>query len=179
MTTLHRISKASPGRLREDAIDLFLACHKRIRHFTEIAKKLGEDHAEPDLASAAAAVHRYFTVSLPLHAGDEDLLVTPILAPRANDLVLSASLDAMTAQHVEIEAAIDTLAPSWHALSLDPGRASSLAHTLGAGAAQLEMLFGRHLTMEELVIFPALRRCLSPAELAAMADEVRARRNTP
>jgi hypothetical protein len=55
----------------EDAVDLLLACHARIRHFLALALRAGDD------AEAIAAVRRYFTEALPLHIADEDELLAP------------------------------------------------------------------------------------------------------
>src|SRR3974377_561604 len=65
----------------EDALDLLLGCHQRIRHFTATAKNLahaqGATHDE--IRMAAAGVHRYYSVSLPLHEADEEDSVRPRL----------------------------------------------------------------------------------------------------
>ena len=53
----------------EDAVDLLIGCHQRIRHFTAVAVKLA--HAQgataDEIRQAAAGVQRYYSVSLPLH----------------------------------------------------------------------------------------------------------------
>src|ERR1035438_3218069 len=58
----------------EDAVDLLTGCHQRIRHFTGVAIKLAHAQgAAPDeIRQAAGGVHRYYSVSLPLHEADED-----------------------------------------------------------------------------------------------------------
>ena len=61
---------AAPG----DAVDLLLECHQRIRAFLDLADRLGPPGPDPAqaVADAAARVHRYFTLALPLHARDEE-----------------------------------------------------------------------------------------------------------
>ena len=62
------------GPVEEDAVGLLVACHARIRSFTATALRLSQAvGAEPsEVADVAGAVHRYFTVALPLHVEDED-----------------------------------------------------------------------------------------------------------
>jgi len=72
---LNQITPArSADQSPEDAFDLLLGCHQRIRHFTATAAKLA--HAQgataDEIRMAAASVHRYYSVSLPLHEADEE-----------------------------------------------------------------------------------------------------------
>ena len=63
---------ASPASKSSTPSELLLACHQRIRHFSEVALKIAHAHgvAETEIVQAAAVLHRYFTFSLPLHEAD-------------------------------------------------------------------------------------------------------------
>ena len=96
----------------EDALDLLLGCHQRIRHFTVTAKNLahaqGATHDE--IRMAAAGVHRYYSVSLPLHEADEEDSVRPRLDALDDERVHHA-LAAMHDQHQAIDESIERLLP--------------------------------------------------------------------
>jgi len=78
---LNQISPAKTQPTNEDAVDMLIGCHQRIRHFTGVAIKLA--HAQgatpEEVTQAAAGAHRYYTVSLPLHEADEEDTLRPRL----------------------------------------------------------------------------------------------------
>ena len=78
---LNQISPAKPQNKSEDAVDLLTGCHDRIRHFTGVAVKLAHAQGESpeQIVQAAAGVHRYYAISLPLHEADEEQTVRPRL----------------------------------------------------------------------------------------------------
>src|SRR5512135_3248017 len=97
-----------------DPVDMLLACHSRIRNFTAIAHRLAEAKgaAAAEIANAAEAVHRYYTVALPLHEADENETVYPRL--RAAMTAAGAppeAVEAMVEQHGPIDALVAELVP--------------------------------------------------------------------
>src|SRR5271165_7385628 len=96
----------------EDAVDLLMGCHQRIRHFTAVAVKLAhaQGASEDEVREAAAAVYRYYSVSLPLHEADEEDTVRPRLDPVAGERVRHALL-AMADQHQGIYEFVERLMP--------------------------------------------------------------------
>ena len=74
-----------PDPISEDAVDLLLSCHYRIRHFTALAARLAEATAAPpdQIEQTAASVARYFRIALPLHKADEDGSIYPRLCQAA------------------------------------------------------------------------------------------------
>ena len=78
---LNQISPLATQPKSEDAVDLLIGCHQRIRHFTGVAIKLAHAQgAEPEeVVQAAAGAHRYYTISLPLHEADEEETLRPRL----------------------------------------------------------------------------------------------------
>ena len=163
-----------------DALELLLGCHSRIRHFTDMALRLAnfaDVSAPADIVSAATAVHRYFTVALPLHEADENESLYPRMrAILAHGDELASALDSMVAQHRDIDAVVARLVPLWEQVRRDPAAVGQLKSELLALALRLNQLWATHLQLEEEVILPLVRRRLPPAVLDSIFSEMRARR---
>jgi iron-sulfur cluster repair protein YtfE (RIC family) len=175
---LNQISPLTSSQPKsEDAVDLLLGCHQRIRHFTGVAVKLAHAQgATPDeIAQAAAGVHRYFSVSLPLHEADEDQTLHPRLSGIADDRVRHALL-AMGDQHQAIDELIERLLPLLVMVKNNPGTLAAVGGEMCSITQALGEMFGAHLQMEEEVIFPAIRSALTPKAREEMSDEMRQRR---
>jgi hypothetical protein len=160
----------------EGPAGLLLACHGRIRSFTELAARLAGPEAADDaaIADAAARVHRYHAVALPLHQADEEESIEPRLLRAAPET--SPLLEQMRHGHVEIEALVGGLLPRWKRIASTPSLRGELE--TGRDVQRLQLLWGAHLALEEERIFPALSR-LAADDLAAILGEMRARRATP
>ncbi|MGH9393327.1 MAG: hemerythrin domain-containing protein [Terriglobales bacterium] len=157
----------------QDAIELLLSCHQRIRHFTRLAVLLSQAPATAaEVAQAALAVHRYYSQALPLHEADENESVYPRLRAAAPPAELAAANQAMVDQHRALDANIARLLPLWTAIAAAPARAAEAR----AGAEQLQEAWDEHLELEERCVFPALREWLSPLDLEAIRREMRERR---
>jgi hemerythrin-like domain-containing protein len=159
-----------------DATTFLTDCHARIRHFTAMALRIASAATSPpqEVAEAARAVHRYFTVALPLHVADEDLSLLPRLRPVAP--ALEGALARMEDEHLAIEEAVAEMAPLCSVLAEEPERLGELGEALAEKARALEALFEPHLREEERTIFPAIRQHLPPDEQAILLAEMRARR---
>lgn len=167
-------SEGTPG-----LVDLLTECHARIRSSCALARRIAEAHGRSDdeVAEAAARVHRYFTLALPLHAEDEEASVLPRL--RGKDPDVDRELEAMVSEHREHDAPDGPLArvvAATAALAAHPGRLAELAPMLGAAAEALEAHFDVHLGREERVVFPAIRRLVDGELDGRMVAELRARR---
>ena len=157
-----------------DVVDALLECHDRIRTFTALALAAGErDAPAAEIIDACARVERYFTEALPLHVADEESSLAPRLRGCSPDI--DGALATMHAQHGEHDRAVRELLEAAAGVRVAPADVSRRAR-LAAAARELEQAFAEHLRLEEEVIFPALRRLLSPADLDAIAGEQRARR---
>ena len=158
----------------ENTVDLLLACHERIRHFTVLAQKLATAEASDEqLANGARALCRYFGRALPLHSQDEDLSVRPRLDAHG---VMIRQAEAMSAQHEDIHELLDHLLVIWELVAEGPGLRNAYRNKLEERTRRLAELFEVHLEMEEEHVFPALREVLTPAEDRAIVREMRARR---
>jgi hemerythrin-like domain-containing protein len=161
----------------EDAVDLLLGCHQRIRHFTGVALKLAHAQgATPDeVAQTAAGVHRYYSVSLPLHEADEDQTLRPRLGV-VGDEKLGHALLAMGDQHQAIDELIERLLPLLVMVKNNPDTLHAVGGEMCSITQALDEIFRAHLQMEEEVIFPAIRNVLPPSTQAEMLREMQQRR---
>ena len=163
----------------QDAVDLLLACHSRIRNFTAIAHRLAEAKgaAPAEIANAAEAVHRYYTVALPLHEADENETVYPRLrAAMTAAGAPPAAVEAMVEQHGPIDALVAELVPLWDRLKSAPESLTACAQPMADKCARLQALWDEHLSLEEENVFPAIRRYLDEPTVREMTAEMRARR---
>ena len=161
----------------EDALDLLLGCHQRIRHFTATAKNLahaqGATHDE--IRRSAAGVYRYYSVSLPLHEADEEDSVRPRLDALDDERVHHA-LAAMHDQHQAIDELIERLLPLFQMVERNPAALEQAGGEVCAITKALEEIFSAHLQLEEEVIFPAIRERLPNGDRTAILAEMQARR---
>lgn len=161
----------------EDAVDLLTGCHDRIRHFTGAAVRLA--HAQgataDDISQTAARVHRYYTVSLPLHEADEEDTLRPRLGAIADEK-MSHALAAMHEQHQAIDELLERLLPLLVLVESKPGNLQAVAGEMCSITKALDEIFRAHLEMEEAVIFPAIRVALPESVRGEMLREMRARR---
>ena len=158
-----------------DAVGLLLDCHDRIRSFLALSRRLAEAApGDPGIADAAARVARYFREALPLHARDEEESILPRL--RGVDPEVDAALAEMEHEHETHGPPLAALVVACDAIAAEPGRLPEFAPELARAVTHLDDHFAAHLRREEAVVFPAMRRLLSPADDAAIVREIRARR---
>ena len=159
-----------------DIVDLLLECHERIRTFVGLAGRLAntKQPSVDEVRDAATRVARYFSEALPLHVADEEQSILPRLSGR--DSELDEALNSMREQHRQHEEPLRVLLQTCEKLKSSPEALSTLRETLAGAASTLEKEFLIHLSEEEQIILPALRRCLTPEERAAIVSELRARR---
>lgn len=176
---LNQISPAPPAPVIEDAVDVLTGCHSRIRHFTNAAVKLA--HAQgasaEEVAQIAARVHRYYSVSLPLHEADEEETLQPRLS-RTGDERVRHALQAMHEQHEAIDELLERLMPLLVMVMNHPSSLHQAASEMCSITKALDEVFNAHLEMEEGVIFPAIRTVLPSAVQDEMLREMRERRKT-
>lgn len=157
-----------------DAVDLLLECHERIRRHCRGLLALAEltDRSAAPARETAARCARYFHEALPLHAADEEESVFPRLAPDAHTEQLSA-------EHVEIEAAIPPLVAALRAIADGEPPAAGFEAQPAAGfeaqARAFSALMLAHIAREEEFLFPRARAL--PSE--EIVREIRARRVGP
>ncbi len=168
---------SSQPKPAEDAVDLLIGCHQRIRHFTGVAVKLAHAHgaSTDEIVQAAAGLHRYYSVSLPLHEADEDQSLEPRLRAVGGDQIQHALL-AMGDQHQAIDELIERLLPLLVLVRNNPHALADVGGEMCSITNALEEILGAHLQMEEEVIFPAIRQALPENARAEILHEMQARR---
>lgn len=177
MLTRLKSSTAVP-QPEQDAVDLLLACHDRIRNFTGIALRLADaEGAGADaISNAAEAVHRYYSIALPLHEADENESVYPRLERRLTEAGERASLRSMVDQHGPIDAVVARLIPVWSDIKDHPEKLAGHVTSMRADAQQLQDLWTEHLALEEKIVFPLIRDRLTPEDLRDIHLEMKQRR---
>ena len=163
-----RTSRERPT-LNEEPLDLLVACHARLRHFSALALALAtrKDLEPEQIVDASHRLLRYFKVALPLHEADEEESVTKAVRAIATAAEIAA-LEQMRNQHELLHDVLAELFPRWR--KMEPSGTEAHARRL---ASVLEM----HLDLEEKTIFPMLAR-LPDAERKRVASEFRARRES-
>jgi hemerythrin-like domain-containing protein len=158
----------------ESLVELLLACHERIRRFSELALALGErsDLPRAEVVEACESCIRYFAEALPLHVRDEEESLLPRLRGRRPEF--DEALLVMTREHGEHEPALRELLGCLRALREAPDSPAARAALAAVVEASVHAL-DRHLVAEETRVFPALALLSRPVELEAIA-ELRARR---
>ena len=156
----------------ERPLELLFACHERVRRFTALAGRLAAhviDHgADEQARDAATQILRYFEQSLPNHHADEEEDVFPALL-KLHDVALSASIAALEAEHLVLDALWQEVAPWLRRV------VQGEADPVPVGLAQFITDYTMHIEREEREVFAALERL--PAEVIdAIAQRMRVRR---
>ena len=170
------LTRLGPPPTSADVVDALLDCHQRIRDFTSLALRLAgaQDAPEQEVRDAAAQVHRYFSVALPLHARDEEESILPRLEGLDPDV--DHELAEMMREHAEHGDPTDRVLGACLILQREPGKLPEIGPSLAAAARDLQRHFEAHLAREERVIFPAIRARLDQPTQEAIHDEMRGRR---
>lgn len=133
---------------------------ERLRDLLDAARDDGLDEI------GAREVMEFLGRQVKRHEEDEEGSLFPRVANRAD---LTAVIAGLRAEHASQAALHDELA---RALGDKPVR----PHEVRRIAIALEEAYRRHIDVEEAVLFPAARRALSAEDLAAIFDEMQARR---
>ncbi len=175
---INEIKLGAAPPVERDAVDMLTACHSRIRNFTGIAGRLAEVQgaAGPEIANAAAAVHRYYSVALPLHEADENESVYPRLRQILTLAEEQRAVEDMVEQHGPLNEVIRRLLPRWDELRNSPEKLAGYAAQLREDSRRLQQLWDEHLALEEKIVFPLIRERLSEAALRDIHGEMKRRR---
>jgi len=173
-----QIQPKKSGLEEENAIEALIGCHDRIRHFSAMAVRLADATNEDgnQVSEAAKAVHRYFTVALPLHEADENISIDPRIQASVPATALADASAEMVQQHKEINALLKALIPLWEEVGTDPNRLPTHASQLKTDSERLVQLFDVHLTLEDQTVFPLMVKHLSAEDMDAIRTEMRERR---
>lgn len=163
---------------KEDVVELLLAAHHRIIRFLELASKLaGVPELSPsDLASTANTLREYFQHALPLHETDEALSLWPRLL--GQDPKLDAVITRLEKEHGLAEVPRRGIVDVCRYVARAPQTLPTLAVSLREHVKLLKELLASHMSVEERLLFPAVR-ALDPAAQEQVLAEMRKRREAP
>jgi hemerythrin-like domain-containing protein len=164
-----------------DPTALLSDCHRRIEMFLGSLERVASVIDRPLIEEARAALEsalRYFREAAPKHTADEEESLFPRLRQMRNPNVESAI------QNLELLEDEHRLAGPLHAEVEELGQeclatgslSSTKAAAFGKAIASLVSMYKQHISTEDNLVFPLAARLLSPADKAAIAAEMAARR---
>lgn len=171
----------TPAAGFDQPLELWLACHDRVRRMTGLLERLREHLARMGSDDAArvtaTTIRRYFTEAAPRHHQDEEVDLFPLLrrrlpekAPERTTAVVAA-LDRLEADHVSLGRVWDRLRPVLEAI--ERGEAAALdADDVRVFAEG----YRRHCEIEDTTIAEALRLCMTGTDLDALGQAMAERR---
>ena len=160
--------------------EMLTACHERVQRTLDLLERLIQ-HVEKNghdtqSRSAAADVLRYFDLAAPLHHQDEELHVFPPLLV-GEDAALQAVVHRLQAEHREMETLWAVLRPTLQRWC-EPGIDDRPDAGWQQQAERFTTLYAGHIPVEETLVFPGAQNGMNAARLAAMGEEMQARRKT-
>jgi hemerythrin-like domain-containing protein len=166
----------SPDAGFDEPVEMWLACHERVRRFTGLLPRLAEHvdrHGADDEAQAtASSIRRYFNEAAPRHHEDEEVDLFPLLRERCHDEPATiAALDRVEADHL-------VMAGLWRELDAVLARVAAGETTTPKNDAvtRFGAMYDEHIRVEETVLLPALQRVVTAAEWQAIGRAMGERR---
>jgi hemerythrin-like domain-containing protein len=165
----------SPGAGFDEPIEMWLACHERVRRFARLLGRLvhhvSQRGADDESREAATAIRRYFNEAAPRHHEDEEVDMFPLLRERGADPTVLEVLYRVEADHV-------AMAGLWRQLDAVLARISAGEPAVPDEAlvAQFAAMYDAHIDAEENILLPALRRVVAAAEWNAIGRAMAERR---
>lgn len=171
----------TPAAGFDQPLELWLACHHRVRRMTGLLERLrehiGNMGADDAARVTATSIRRYFDEAAPRHHEDEEVDLFPLLrrllpakAPGRLQEVEQA-LARLEADHVRLGGVWQQLRPLLEAI--ERGEAvrldADMVRTFADG-------YRGHCEVEDTVIADALRLCLAEAHLDALGQSMAERR---
>lgn len=154
-------------------IEHLTACHRRIEDRLATLERAGEwlaaadEKRKTEAIDAITSALQFLDSSGVMHTVDEETSLFPRLLPRL-DSGERDYVQALERQHREVDQAYAELKSAFHAS--DPAR-------YRAAVARVAGLYREHIASEDRILTVIAARCLSPADLDAIAAEMRARRS--
>ncbi len=168
-----------PGKRRRDRTDPFAMLersHERMQEHLAIlltaAANLNDDPADATACAQVVEVSTYIDRAVTRHEQDEEQSLFPRLRNLPQLATLLDSLDVEHRAHEKLHEQLHVIAAACGRSALDHSAVAELSDL----AVTLSQLYASHIEVEELELFPAARRALTPAETAQIADEMQARR---
>jgi hemerythrin-like domain-containing protein len=168
----------TPGAGFDEPVEMWLACHERVRRFAllmgRLAEHLRKNGHNEEAQVTAASIRRYFNEAAPRHHEDEEVDMFPRLRERlaadANATV-SGVVDQVEADHLQ-------MAGLWKRLDatlaeIQRGKPTELDPAL---IERFATLYHHHIDAEERVLLPAMKRAFSKRDWQAIGRAMAERR---
>lgn len=165
-------------------LGLLSDCHRRIEQFLgvliEVTSHARGAEMNEDQRKGLEAALKYFREATPKHTSDEEESLFPRMLESSDERARSAisRLDELHADHEKADAAhaeVEVLGSQW----LSTGTLSSESiDRLRALLDRLQSTYEKHIAIEDHEIFPLAGQILSKADIAAVGQEMAARRAT-
>lgn len=165
-------------------LGLLSDCHRRIEQFLgvliEVTDQARGAELTEDQRNGLEVALKYFREASPKHTSDEEESLFPRMLESSDERARSAisQLDELHADHEKADAAhaeVEALGSQW----LSVGTLSSESiERLKALLDQLQSTYEKHIAIEDHEIFPLAGQILSNEDLAAVGQEMAARRAT-
>lgn len=168
----------SPGAGFDQPVEMWLACHERVRRFAllmgRLAEHLRERGPDDDAQVTATSIRRYFNEAAPRHHEDEEVDMFPRLRERLSAQELSSVgpiIDQVEADHLE-------MAGLWMRLDatlaeIQHGRTAAFEAAL---IDRFATLYHHHIDAEERVLLPAMKRAFGKPDWQAIGRAMADRR---
>jgi len=170
-----------------DPLGLLVHCHVKIELQLESLERAvrmlayDDGEATPFAMAIIAAARSHFSGPAVRHTADEEASLFPRLRKFASDSEngLLAALKELEGQHQDLDVVharfdelIDIAGP-------EPGPGQIDVDELELTVGEMLGIYRPHIQMENEIVYPEAARILSPGELLAVGQEMRARRGLP
>lgn len=161
----------------DQPFEMLQACHERLDRTLALLARLrahvAANGADEQARQAARDVLRYFDQAAPQHHRDEELHVFPPLLAQA-DASTVAVVRRLQQDHAAMEVHWEAARQILHALA--EGERNAFDAPADAALDTFAGLYAEHIQAEETIAYPAATQLLDASTVAAMGQEMRARR---
>ncbi|GMU58693.1 MAG: hypothetical protein AMXMBFR34_04560 [Myxococcaceae bacterium] len=157
-----------------DVIEALHAAHRRARTALKLAASLGTASATGATAELAHAIAKTLGEDVPRHMHHEEEVLAPRLA--GLHVVVDAALERMKQEHFQLHASLAQVTTLCESIARDVSRLHALRFSLDTAVQTLTARLAAHHSMEESIVFPAIRRLMPPRDQTDVRRELRARR---
>jgi hemerythrin-like domain-containing protein len=169
----------SPAVGYDEPFEMLIVCHERVQRMLDLLDR-ARTHAltkgcDANLNSAFTDVMRYFDLAAPQHHLDEELHVFPIVLAKGNQS--QKELVAVLIQDHE------TMAHLWQSVRSilsevlqTPRDLPVFSHRDNALIDDFRNAYAKHISNEELSIYPASTEYMTQNDFASMSEEMKVRR---
>lgn len=168
----------SPEAGFDEPVEMWLACHERVKRFVLLIGRLAEHlqkvGADEDAQVTAASIRRYFNEAAPRHHEDEEV----DMFPRLREKLAADEREPIVRIIEQVEADHLEMAGVWKRIDatlaeIQHGRRITLDVALNDRFATL---YHHHIDAEERVLLPAMKRAFGKGDWQAIGRAMGQRR---